>query len=202
MQTVACQSCNFVNADAGTDSKCAQCGEPLVGALLQHNIDEIKRTTERFQELTATSFKSFNGCGTTLLDYRELSDGTWEATRWVVILGLPIVPLAAYRIKPTRQENSYGQMSSYFKILGRNPLLTSRILRVYALMLIGLAPFVLGSFNSTAINHTLGGGLAVFAMLACVAWGIYIIFFKIKNDGKAYKAGTPLETKGEQPSGR
>jgi hypothetical protein len=201
MPTVTCPSCNLVNADADANSKCAQCGEPLLAALLQQNMDEIRRTTERFQELTAPSFKSFNGCGTTLLDYRELPDGTWEATRWVIVLGLPIVPLAAYRIQPTRQENSYGKMSSYFKILGRNPLLTSRILRVYALLVIGLAPFGLGSLNSTAINHALGGVPAVFAMLASVAWGVYIIFFKIKNDSKAYKARTPLETKGGQPSG-
>jgi hypothetical protein len=200
MQTVACPSCNFVNADAVTDSKCARCGEPLIVSLLQQHIDELKRTTDRFQELTAPSFKSFNGCGTTLLDYRQLPDGTWEATRWVIIIGLPIVALAAYRIQPTRQENSYGQMSSYFKILGPIPLLTSRILRVYALMLAGLAPIVLGSLNSSAVNRTLGGVPAFFAMLACVAWGVYIIFFKIKNDGKAYKAHPPLAPKGEQAS--
>jgi hypothetical protein len=27
-------------------------------------------------------------------------------------------------------------------------------------------------------------------MLACVAWGGYIIFWKLKNDGKAYRAKT------------
>jgi hypothetical protein len=194
METIACPSCKFVNADADANSKCAQCGEPLLAALLQKNIDEIKRTTERFQELTAPSFKSFNGCGTTLLDYRQLDDGTWEATRWVIVFGLPIVPLAAYRIQPTRQENSYGQMSSYFKLLGRHPLLASRILRVYALMLVGLAPIVLGSLNSSRVNHTLGGPFAALAMLVCVAWAVYIIFFRIKNDSKAYKAETKAET--------
>jgi hypothetical protein len=188
MQTVACPSCKSVNAEPAADSKCAQCGEPLLAALLQHHIEEMKRTTERFQEVTAPSFKSFNGCGTTLLDYRELADGTWEATRWVIVFTLPVAPLAAYRIQPTRQENSYGRISSYFKVLDRRPVSTARVLRVYALLIVGLAPIVLGSLNSSAVNRTLGGVPAFFAMLACVAWGIYIIFFKIQNDGRAYKA--------------
>jgi hypothetical protein len=196
MQTVACPSCKAVNAETAADSKCAQCGEPLLAALLQHHVEEIKRTTERFHELTAPSFKSFNGCGTTLLDYRALADGTWEATRWVIVFSLPIAPLGAYRILPTRQENSYGQMSSYFKVLDRRPVSAARVLRIYALVIVGLAPIVLGSLNSSTVNRTLGGVPAAFAMLACVAWAVYIIFFKIKNDGRAYKAKTAAAGEG------
>ena len=194
MKTVACPKCTFVNPDADADSKCARCGEPLLLALLQENLDAIKRTTERMQELTAPSFKSFNGCGTTLLDYRELADGTWEATRWVIVFGLPVAPLATYVIQPTRQESSYGQQSSYFKVLGKGRLSASRILRVYALVFVGLLPIVWGSLNNTLVNRTLGGTYAFFAMLACIAWGVYIIFWKLKNDSKAYKAKT-AETK-------
>jgi hypothetical protein len=194
MKTVKCSKCNFVNADADVNSMCARCGEPLAGAILQENLDSLKKLTERMQELTAPSFKSFNGCGTTLLDYRELPDGTWEATRWVIVVGLPVVPLATYVIEPTRQESSYGQQSSYFKVLAKSRLSAARILRVYALVFVGLFPIVWGSLNSTTVNHVLGGGYAVLAMLACVAWGMYIIFFKLKNDGKAYRAKT-AETK-------
>jgi hypothetical protein len=190
MKTVACPECNFVNADADANSACARCGEPLASALLRKNLDELKKLTERMQELTAPSFKSFNGCGTTLLDYRELPDGTWEATRWVIILGLPVVPLATYVIEPTRQESSYGQQSSYFKVLAKSRLSASRILRVYALVAVGLFPIVWGSLNNSLVNHTLGGGYAALAMLASVAWGGYVIFWKLKNDGKAYKAKT------------
>jgi hypothetical protein len=192
MKTVACPKCNFVNADA--DSTCTRCGEPLASALLQKNLDELKKLTGRMQELTAPSFKSFNGCGTTLLDYRELPDSTWEATRWVIVVGLPVVPLAAYIIQPTRQESSYGQQSSYFKVLGKSRLSSLRILRVYALVFVGLFPIVWGSLHSSLVNHTLGGGYAALAMLASVAWGGYIIFWKLKNDSKAYKAET-AETK-------
>jgi hypothetical protein len=186
--TVACPACKSVNPEAEVNSKCSACGEPLAAAVFQHSIDELKKMTERMEEATAPSFKTFNGFGTTLLDYRQLDDGQWEATRWVVALMMPIAPLATYRIRPKRQVNSYGRMESYFDITGRVPLSPARILRVYALLVLGLAPIVLGSLNSSWVNHTFGGPLAALAMLASVVWGGYIIFFRIKNDSKAYRA--------------
>src|ERR687886_479902 len=68
----------------------------------------IRRVTEEFKERTAPrkTFHTFNGFGTTLLDYRALPDGTYEATRWAVALMLPIVPLATYTIEPQTQEHS------------------------------------------------------------------------------------------------
>ena len=193
--TVNCPACQTVNPDAGVNSNCSSCGEPLAAAVLQHSLDELKKITGRMAELNAPSFKSFNGFGTTLLDYHEREDGGWEASRWVVAAGLPLVPLASYRIRPKRQEAGYGRMESYFEILGRVPLSPARILRVYGLVILGLAPIVLGSLNSGWVNRTLGGSLAALAMLASIVWGVYIIFFLIKNDSKAYKqAGKSPET--------
>jgi hypothetical protein len=186
--TVHCPACQALNPDADVNSKCSGCGEPLGVAVIQHSLDEIRKVTERMKELHAPSFNTFNGFGTTLLDYRERGDGTWEATRWVVAAMFPIAPLGSYVINPKRQQNSYGRMESYFDILGRTPLSPARVLRVYALLLLGLAPFVLGALNSSWVNRTLGGPLAALAMVASVAWGAYIIFFRIKNDSKAYKA--------------
>ena len=194
--TVNCPACQTVNVDADVNTKCSNCGEPVGVAVFQYHADEIKKITERAKELTAPSFNTFNGFGTTLLDYRERGDGTWEATRWVVAAMFPLVPLGSYVINPKRQQNSYGRMESYFEILGRTPLSPARILRVYALLLLGLAPVVLGFMNSKLIDRTIkdafgpkfGGIVAVLAMLATVAWGVYIIFFRIKNDSKAYKA--------------
>src|SRR5215212_10923022 len=111
--TVACPACKTVNPDAEVNSKCSACGEPLAAAVIQHSIDNLKKLTERMQEMNAPSFKTFNGFGTTLLDYRRRDDGSWEATRWVVAMMLPLVPLATYRILPKRQENSYGRMEAY-----------------------------------------------------------------------------------------
>jgi hypothetical protein len=186
--TVNCPACRTLNPDADVNSKCSGCGEPLGVAVFQQSIDEIKKLTERTKEATVPSFNTFNGFGTTLLDYREREDGTWEATRWVVAAMFPIAPLGAYVIRPRRQENSYGRMESYFDILGRTPLSPARVLRVYAMLIVGLAPLVLGFVNSSWVNRTLGGPPAALAMFASVAWGAYIIFFRIKNDSKAYKA--------------
>jgi hypothetical protein len=185
--TVACPACKTVNPDAEITSKCSACDEPLAAPVLQHSIDELKKLTERMQELNAPSFKTFNGFGTTLLDYRQRDDGAWEATRWAVAAMVPLVPLASYVIRPKRQQNSYGRMESYFDILGRAPLSAAKILRPYALVVVGLAPIVLGFMNSSWVNHTLGGPLAALAMFASIVWAAYIIFFKIKNDSKAYK---------------
>ena len=185
--TVNCPACRTLNPDADVNSKCSECGEPLGVAVFQHSLDEIKKLTERMREATAPSFNTFNGFGTTLLDYREREDGAWEATRWVVAAMFPVVPLGAYVINPKRQQNSYGRTESYFEILGRTPLSPARVLRVYGLLLVGLAPVVLGFMNSSWVNRTLGGPLAALAMFASVAWGAYVIFFRIKNDSKAYR---------------
>ena len=194
--TVNCPACRTLNPDADVNSKCSDCGEPLGAAVFQHSLDEIKKLTERMKEATAPSFNTFNGFGTTLLDYRERADGTWEATRWVVAAMLPLVPLGSYVINPRRRQNSYGRTESYFEILGRAQLSPARVLRVYALMLLGLAPVVLGFMNSRWIDSTIkgalgpkyGGIVAALAMVASVAWGAYVIFYRIKNDSKAYKA--------------
>ena len=193
--TVNCPACLAVNPDADVNSKCSNCGEPIGVAVFQHSLDEIRRLTERMKESAAPSFSTFNGFGTTLLDYRERGDGTWEATRWVVAAMFPVVPLGSYRISPKRQENSYGRMESHFEILGRTPVAPPRVLRVYALLLLGLAPAVLGFMNSARIDSAIkgalgakyGGIVAALAMVASVAWGAYVIFFRIKNDSTAYK---------------
>ena len=193
--TVSCPACRTVNPAAGVNSTCSKCGESLAAAVLQHSLDDLKRLTERMRELNAPSFNTFNGFGTTLLDYREREDDAWEATRWVVAAMIPLVPLGSYVINPKRQQNSYGRMESYFDVLGRTPIQPLRVLRVYALLLLGLAPVVVGFMNSSWIDSTIkralgpkyGGIVAALAMVATVAWGVYIIFFRIKNDSQAYK---------------
>lgn len=190
METVACLSCQAVNS--AEQQACSNCGESLAAVKFQHSIDELKKVTDRLHELTAPrkTFSSFNGFGTTLLDYRPRPDGTYEAVRWIIAMGIPLVPLSAYVIQPTEQKNSYGQQVSSFQILDKIPLAATRILRTYLLVIIGLLPLVVGFFNTRMINHVLGGPLAFFAMLACIVWAVYIVFFRIKNDGKAYKGKT------------
>lgn len=187
MTSISCPACKaFNNTD---DCTCTNCGVSLTAAKLEYSINEVKKATEKLRELTLPrkSFKSFNGCGTTLLDYRALPNGTYAATRWVIIFGLPIVPLADYVIEPTSQEFRYGQETSRFTILEKTSLSTVRVVRTYLLAAAGVFPILWGGFSSHWVNRTLGGPLAFFAMIACFAWLIYIIFFRLKNEGKAYK---------------
>jgi hypothetical protein len=188
MKTVFCPACESVNAAANINSVCSRCGALLAPAYFQPDLVEIKNLTARFEETNAPSFNSYNGFGTTLLDYRARADGTYEATRWVIALFLPLFPLATYVIRPTGQERAYGRETSKFRVAGRAPLTIARILRTYLLAVAGLLPVISGFAYSKAVNRTLGGVPAFLAMILCFAWAFYIIFFKLKNEGAAYKA--------------
>jgi hypothetical protein len=187
MKTVACPACATVNAGANVNSVCSRCGELLAPAYFEDTLDEMKKLTARCEEMNAPSFNSFNGFGTTLLDYRARPDGTYEATRWVIALFLPLLPLAAYVIRPAGQERTYGRETSKFRVIGRTPLTAARILRTYLLAVAGLLPIISGFAYSNVVNRALGGLPAFGAMILCFAWAFYIIFFKLKNEGAAYK---------------
>lgn len=186
MDTINCLGCSTTNLF--TDEKCKQCEQPLAAAKLQHSIDELRKATDRMRDLTTPrkSFYTFNGCGTTLLDYRALPDGTFQATRWVVLFGLPIIPLSAYVIEPESQERSYGRETSKFSIVSQTPISVARVFRTYGLVVVGLAPLIIGWLNSSYLNRTIGGPKAFFVMLAAIVWAVYWVFFRLKNDSKAY----------------
>ncbi|HEX8776018.1 MAG TPA: hypothetical protein VF735_20780 [Pyrinomonadaceae bacterium] len=193
MKTVACPSCSFTNVNPASESVCANCGEPLVGALFQQSVDELKKLTEKLQDTKkpSRSFYSFNGFGTTLLDYRALPDGTYQATRWVIALFLPVFPLKSYVIEPLTQEHGYGQETSQFRILGETATSAVRILRTYLLALAGILPPLLGVIYSGEINRVVKGLWALALMILMAVWAAYIIFFKLKNEGQAYRASKP-----------
>src|SRR5258705_1683020 len=117
MRRLACPSCEAVNDSQA--SACASCGASLAAIKFEQNINELKELTDKLRAMNAPrkSFNSFNGCGTMLLDYRALTDGTYEATRWVTVFFLPIVPLSAYVIEPTGQDISYGRETSKLSII-------------------------------------------------------------------------------------
>lgn len=192
MDTVTCPACKTVNTGATTNSVCSGCGEPLIVALIEQSVNKLKAATAKYEESNAPSFKSFNGFGTTLMDYRARPDGTYEATRWVIALFLPIFPLATYVIQPTAQERSYGRETSKFRVMGQAPLTAARILRTYLLAFVGLFPIVSGFAYQNVVNRAIGSVPAFFAMILCFVWAAYIIFFKLKNDSAAYKTAVTI----------
>lgn len=188
MKTFTCPACKAVNDFE--EPSCPRCGESLGMAKLQHTIGEIRDLNSQMQHITAKQaggFSSINGFGTTLLDYRPRGDGTWDAVRWVTALFIPLVPLGGYVIRPNLRENTYGRETMSFTILDRFPLTAQRIVRTYLLLAAGLLPLLAGMFNTRWVNGTFGEGPAFFVMLACGIWAAYIVFIRIKNNGKAYR---------------
>jgi hypothetical protein len=193
MRTIACPACKTANVYEA--QACASCGESLDVAKLHEAMDGIRQTTARFQHQQAAAsrggFSSVNGFGTTLLGYRPRGDGTWDAVRWVVAAGIPLVPLGGYVIQPIHRDHAYGRHTSSFTVLERTPLSAQRVLRTYGMVVLGLLPLVLGWMNADWLNRNVGGGKAFFLMLATIAWAIYIVYVRIANDGKVYRPLPP-----------
>ena len=195
MRTVTCPSCSFTNVNPTGESVCANCGESLAAAFFQQSVDELKKLTDKLQDTKKPlrTFYSFNGFGTTLLDYRALPDGTYQATRWIIALFLPLFQLKSYVIEPLTQEFGYGQETSKFRILGETTTSAVRILRTYLLAVAGVLPPILSVIYSSEINRVMKGVWALALMILMAVWAAYIIFFKLKNEGQAYRASKPTQ---------
>lgn len=193
MKTIACPACKTIN-DYELQN-CVSCGEPLVTAKLEANMAAIRAATARMNHSAAAAsrggFSSINGFGTTLLDYRPRGEGTWEADRWVIAAGIPLVPLGGYVIQPHHQEFGYGRHTTSFSVLDRIPLSAQRVARIYLVIAIGLLPLVLGWMNARWLERTLGGGKAFLLMLVCVVFAGYMVLVRTRNDSKVYKPLPP-----------
>jgi hypothetical protein len=100
-------------------------------------------------------------------------------------------------IQPESQEFTYGRETTKFTILRKTGLSAVRIARTYLLAAVGLLPIILGFIYSREINRTVKGVYAFGLMLLFAAWGFYIIFYKLKNDGKAYRSHAATQQKTE-----
>ncbi len=189
MKTVTCPACQTVNQNVEAASACHSCGQPLATALLEQTIANLSAATAKMRGLSAPrkSFYTFNGFGTTLLDYRPAGDDTYEATRWVTAMFVPLVPLADYVVRPQEEARSYGRESFRFEIVAKKTLSWGRVLRTYLLALVGVAVPVLYFWKGKKVERALGPYPAVGLALAAIVFGGYVIFYVIKNDHTAYK---------------
>jgi hypothetical protein len=91
---------------------------------------------------------SFVGFGVRLYDYRPLGDGTVEATRWVTIAGLPLIPLETERIRPLATNGEHagapGGEERRHEVLGRRPTPLARALRVVLLSWVVMPAVIAG----------------------------------------------------------
>ncbi|HEU0298453.1 MAG TPA: hypothetical protein VFR37_03345 [Longimicrobium sp.] len=193
MRTIRCPVCETWNDYESRD--CAACGQTLAVAKIEEAAAAIRVTTARFAHQRAVAegrgFSTIHGCGTTLLDYRPRGDGAWDAVRWVVVFGIPLIPLGGYVIQPMHEDHGYGHHSASFSVLDRFPLTPMRVARTYLLLVVGLLPLVLGWMNARWLNRTVGGERAFFVMLAAMAWAFYFVWLRPARAGNVYEPLPP-----------
>ena len=181
METVTCVSCNTSNPLRDDLNDCQSCGVSLE---LPKAIASLQATNEKLSRLKSAptkSFYTFNGFGTTLLDYRKREDGLHEATRWVVALMIPLIPLSAYVIRLGAEERSYGRESQRFEIVEQKSLSPARVLWVYLLVLLALLPLYLFSYHDLLGVGKYGWHTFVLRGLIPFCWAGFIIFYWLQR---------------------
>jgi hypothetical protein len=83
---------------------------------------------------------SVNGTGIRLLDYRPVSPGLFEVSRWFTFFFLPIAPIGSWVIRPGNSETVGLGSNFHFEIVNVRPLQLLRVLRTYAMAILALAP--------------------------------------------------------------
>jgi hypothetical protein len=77
------------------------------------------------------------GIGVRVLDHRRVDDDTYDATRWLTILFLPVVPLGSFRIRPrVATSTNLGaviETTYQAELLGRVRTTAARVIRMYLL---------------------------------------------------------------------
>jgi hypothetical protein len=115
---------------------------------------------------------SVNGTGIRLLDYRRVSEDTYEATRWLTILFIPILPIGTLLVRPGSAEGHGTMMQYNFQLVGKRPMNWRRVLRIYAIDLIAALPVALCAWLETPGEVTdLWLTMFVFAVLVFTQHG-------------------------------
>jgi hypothetical protein len=141
---------------------------------------------------------SVNGTGIRLLDYRRVSADTYEATRWLTVLFIPVLPIGALLIRPGTAEGIGTMMQYSFQLLGKRPMNWGRVARMYAMTLLAALPVSLCAWLETPGENT---NMWVALLILSVLWGIGVMVFT-QRGGRAMYAGPatqPMPTGGAGP---
>jgi hypothetical protein len=113
------------------------------GAVLQEN-ERIKMIVFQIKSLTFAIITAniifimftINGCGTKLYGSEDESweDGSYTATKWIVILFVPIIPICSYRVLDGWDDGEEGE----YKIQ-KVKLHWKQVLKTYLFVLITIA---------------------------------------------------------------
>jgi hypothetical protein len=186
MNTLLCPACQTANSTSS--STCSVCGASLTEALVQQQIAKLKETAAQVADThkPAPGLKSFNGCGTTLLDYRPHGDGTYEATQWFTLFYLPLIPLAAWTVKPIQREASLGHETYRYERLRQEKLKPMHVLGTYLLTVLAVVPVLFAFCRMDLVNRWVGSSRGFFVTLAALVWCGFL-FYKISNSDSAFR---------------
>lgn len=103
-----------------------------------------------------------------------MSDDTYETTRWLTILFIPILPIGALLIRPGTAEG-VGTTTRYrFQLLDKRPMNWRRVLRMYAIDLLAALPVALCALFETPGETT---DLWITMFVFSVLWGVAVLAF-------------------------
>jgi hypothetical protein len=116
--------------------------------------------------------RAVNGCGTTLLGASNRMDGSFVTTRWITLLGVPLIPLESYRVRRLAEKISLTEQKVFFDFISIEPLDKRQIRNSYAYVV---------AMPAVAIIFGLFGSMLGF-IIAIGMWGLLImeIIFKAK----------------------
>lgn len=134
---------------------------------------------------------TFYGTGLSLMSFRKEPGGTLNATLWLTVLFLPLIPISAWRIRPSGTSGMrIGAVVGdrfHFQVLRQEPLDPGLVLKTYAQTVafaaLGLGPFAaLVFFLKPIITTPPVPAWAIALEFAAVIWPIVLL--GIQNNRK------------------
>jgi len=184
--TLTCPHCKEIITPEG--AVCPRCGGSIAAELFAARAETLRQITAKLRETPRPGGRTINGWGTTLLDYQPAGDGSWNATRWFTVAGLPLVPLKGLRIRPIRREGHNQNLRLLYDVIEEGKPVPARVLRMYGWALAAVVPLLVFFFWGSLVKRLFGTGpLAFFVGVALFIWAI-VVLVRIHNGDKAFKA--------------
>jgi hypothetical protein len=177
MNRINCSFCNFIAFS--TDKFCKRCKQELKENTTTQLTNSIKFGIPTFE---------INSCGVNLIDYVRLKDGTFETMKWIVLIGVPIIPLSAWKIQPHYLDNKIpGTYQKYtFEVIDQIPLKLDRILKVIGINLISIIPIILMFYLFDYFNIIFGlewGGIICVSLLILSIFWLIGVHWRFTDNG-------------------
>jgi hypothetical protein len=131
------------------------------------------------------------GTGIALLDYRKVAENTYEATRWVTVLYVPIIPGPTWLVRPLGSAAiPLGGTVREFEKIGEKATPGDRILKTllvgWTMAILAVAPLALFA----TVGRRLTGPLGTVALIAAVAVPLVLLGYFDKRESDVYQKDT------------